>query len=70
MRCTGCGSYLDVTTGTDHAYRVHESVCFSCRSIAEYQRSKDKHWNRDGLRLSAEPVPLASLQPAAAPPGG
>lgn len=62
LRCPGCGNYLDVTAGTDHAYRVHEVVCYSCRSIAQYQEMKGKALNRDGLRLLADPVALAELQ--------
>lgn len=63
LRCSGCGNYLDVTAGTEHAYRVHESVCYGCRSIAEYQDMRGKALNRDGLRLWADPVPLSELQP-------
>lgn len=62
LRCTGCGNYLDISAGTDHAYMVHESVCYSCRSIAQYQEMKGKALNRDGLRLWADPVSLATLR--------
>lgn len=61
LRCTGCGNYLDITAGKEHAYMVHESVCYSCRSIAQYQDDKGKALNTDGLRLWADPVSLAEI---------
>lgn len=62
LRCAGCGNYLDITAGKEHAYMVHEAVCYSCRAIAEYQDGKGNALNRDGLRLLADPIALADIR--------